>query len=113
MMRRARAIAVDDGGITVVGTTSGTYERPLPGGSDVFIQRYDVAGEVLWTREFGTQGQDWAKDVAADARGLTVLWASDGSFEGTGRSNSKDLFLRRYDRAGAVLWTISYVTAER
>jgi hypothetical protein len=107
----ASAIAVDDGGITVVGTTSGTYETPLPGGSDGFIQRYDLAGEVLWTRQFGTRGQDWAKDVAADAGGLTVLWASDGSFEGTGRDNAKNLFLRRYDRSGTVLWTTSYVTA--
>ena len=104
----ARAIAVDDGGITVVGTTSGTYERPLPGGSDGFIQRYDVAGEVLWTREFGTPGQDWAKDVAADASGLTVLWVSDGSFES--RDNARDLYLRRYDRSGTELWTTSYVT---
>ena len=72
----ASAIAVDDGGITVVGTTSGTYEQPLPGGSDGLFQRYDLAGEVLWTREFGTPGQDWAKDVAADASGLTVLWTS-------------------------------------
>ena len=106
----ASAIAVDDDGITVVGTTSGTYERPLPSGSDVVLRRYDFAGEVLWTRDFGTQGQDWAKDVAADANGLTVLWASDGSFEGTGRDNAKNLFLRRYDRAGTVLWTTSYVT---
>ena len=85
----AGAIAVDDGGITVVGTTSGTYEQPLPGGSDGFLQRYDVAGEVLWTRDFGTPGQDWAKDVAADASGLTVLWASDGSFEGTGQTTPR------------------------
>jgi hypothetical protein len=104
----ASAIAVDDGGITVVGTTSGTYEQPLPGGSDGFIQRYDLAGEVLWTREFGTPGQDWAKDVAADASGLTVLWVSDGSFES--RDNARDLFLRRYDRSGTELWTTSYVT---
>lgn len=107
----ASAIAVDDGGITVVGTTSGTYERPLPGGSDVVLQRYDFAGEGLWTRDFGTQGQDWARDVTADANGITVLWASDGSFEGSSRDNAKNLFVRRYDRAGTVLWTTSYVSA--
>lgn len=104
----AHAIAVDDGGITVVGTTSGTDEQPLPGGSYGYIRRYDFAGEVLWTREFGTPGQDWAKDVAADASGFTVLWASDGSFES--RDNTRDLFLRRYDREGTILWTTSYVT---
>ncbi len=99
----ASAIAVDDGGISVVGTASGTCETPLPGGSDGFIQRYDVAGEVLWTRQFGTPGPDWAKDVAADASGLTLLWVSDGSFES--RDNAWDLFLRRYDPDGNVLWT--------
>lgn len=104
----ARAIAVDEGGITVVGTTSGRLEGTLQGSSDVFVRRYDFAGEVLWTRQLGTPGEDRAKDVAADANGLTVLWASDGSFES--RDNAKDLFLRRYDRAGTILWTTSYVT---
>lgn len=104
----AGAVAVDDGGITVVGTTSGTYDHPLPGGSDGFIQRYDFAGEVLWTREFGTPGQDWAKDVAADAGGVTVLWVSDRVFQS--RDNARDLFLRRYDQSGTELWTTSYDT---
>ena len=107
----ASAIAVDDGGITVVGTTSGRLEGKLQGSNDVFLRRYDFAGEVLWTRQFGTPGQNWAKDAAADANGLTVLWASDGSFVGTRRDNAKNLFLRRYDRAGTVLWTTPYVTA--
>lgn len=104
----ADAIAVDDGGITVAGTSGGRLEGKLQGSTDVFLRRYDFAGEVLWTRQFGTPGQDWAKDVTADANGITVLWASDRSSES--RDNAKDLFLRRYDREGTILWTVSYVT---
>ena len=100
----AGGIAADSGGVTIVGTTQGNLARTLRGFSDAFIRRYDRSGRVLWTRQFGTDGQDWAIDVAADAGGITVLGATDGSFTGD-PAGSKDLFVRRYDRSGKVLWT--------
>ena len=92
------------------GRPAARWKGRCRGSNDVFIRRYDFAGGVLWTRQFGTAGQDWATDVAADANGLTVLGATDGSFSGTGRNDANDLFVRRYDRAGTVLWTTPYVT---
>ena len=73
----------------------------MKGGSDAFIRRYDRAGKVLWTRQFGTGAQDMGQDVAADGGGLTVLGSTDGSFSGSGGTlGVDDLFVRRYDRDG-------------
>jgi len=110
----AGGIAVDGGGITIVGTTQGNLARTVRGASDAFIRRYDRAGRVLWTRQFGTGGQDWAIDVAADAYGITVLGATDGSFTGgtAGPAGIKDIFVRRYDRSGKVLWTRQFGTSK-
>jgi hypothetical protein len=108
----AGGIAADKQGITVVGTTSGNLTRTVRGYTDAFIRRYDRAGRVLWTRQFGTAGQDHAIGVAADAGGLTVVGVTDGSFSGgAGTPGVKDVFLRRYDRAGHVLWTRQFGTA--
>src|SRR3990172_7232000 len=109
----AGGIAADSGGVTIVGTTGGNIARTVRGPSDAFIRRYDRAGRVLWTRQFGTDGQDWAIDVAADRAGITVLGATDGSFTGSaGVPGIKDLFVRRYDRSGNVLWTRQFGTTE-
>ena len=84
------------------------------GGSDAFIRRYDRAGKVLWTRQFGTGAQDLGHDVAADAGGLTVLGSTDGSFSGSGGTlGIDDLFVRRYGRDGHVKWTRQFGTVGR
>lgn len=108
----AGAIAADGGGLTVVGTTSGSLAGTLRGYSDAFVRRYDRAGRVLWTRQFGTTGQDSAEDVTADANGLTVVGATDGSFSGAGGTPGvRNVFMRRYTRTGSVLWTRQFGTS--
>ena len=106
-------IAQDSGGFTVVGTTGGSLARQLQGANDGFIRRYDRSGKVLWTRQFGTGGQDMAVDVAADGAGLTVVGVTDGSFTGgTTTPGTDDLFVRRYDRNGNHLWTRQFGTTK-
>jgi hypothetical protein len=108
----AGGIAADRVGVTVVGTTNGHLTRDVDGPSDAFIRRYDREGHVRWTRQFGTDAQDSAIDVAADGAGITVLGATDGSFTGGGGTPGiKDLFVRRYDRDGNVLWTRQFGTS--
>jgi len=108
----AGGIASDAEGITVVGTTNGTLKGELDGFSDGFIRRYDRDGHILWTRQFGTAGQDWAVDVAADGSGITVLGQTDGTFGSPEIRTNLDLYVRRYDRDGTHLWTRQFGTEE-
>jgi hypothetical protein len=109
----AGGIAADGSGLTIVGTTGGNLTHKVKGGSDAFVRRYDRAGKVLWTRQFGTGAQDMGQDVAADGGGLTVLGSTDGEFGGSGGTlGVDDLFVRRYDRDGHKLWTRQFGTSK-
>ena len=48
-------VAVGASGVYVAGTTTGTLPgQASAGGIDAFVRGYDVAGNVLWTRQLGT-----------------------------------------------------------
>jgi hypothetical protein len=103
------ARAVDaDGNVYVAGQVSGilpgqTSSDIVPDGADAFVRKYDAAGNVIWTRQFGTGGADAATSLAVDASGIYVA----GSITGTlpGQTGSDDAFVRKYDAAGNVIWT--------
>jgi hypothetical protein len=109
----AGGIAQDATGFTVVGTTGGPLVHAVGGANDGFVRRYNRSGTILWTRQFGTSGQDMAVDVAADGGGLTVVGVTDGSFTGGPTTpGTDDLFVRRYDWAGNVKWTRQFGTTK-
>src|SRR5437773_2050282 len=63
----AQAVAVDSSGVYVAG-----YMRfPQDPGftDDAFLWKYDLDGNVLWNRTFGTPEIDYANAVAVDASG--------------------------------------------
>lgn len=124
------AVAVDAAGNSVVagyftGTaTFGTNTLVSAGQTDLFLARYNAAGQVLWARRAGGPGFDAAKGVAVDAGGNIYV---TGGFEGiadfgtnsltnTTESSYPDLFLARYDAAGNAVWVrgagVAFVTDE-
>src|SRR2546428_80762 len=53
---QAYAIAVDASGAYVAGYAAGALpEQTSTGGFDAFVRKYDVNGNEVWTRQFGTQ----------------------------------------------------------
>src|SRR5437773_1736936 len=69
---------------------AGRFCRPIPG----------AARTELWTRQFGTAGDDSVGAIAVDAAGVYVV-----TRELTGA------FVRKYDAAGNELWTRQFGTA--
>ena len=63
-----------------------------------------VAISPDWTRHLGTKAEEAAGGIAADGSGLTVVGTTGGNLKHPVRGGS-DAFIRRYDRAGKVLWT--------
>ncbi len=85
--------AVDATGVYVGGRTYGTLTDQLSAGAaDAFLRKYDVNGNEVWTRQFGTPSDDTVSGIALDGSGVYVV----GSF-GDG--------LRRYDLDGNVVWS--------
>jgi uncharacterized protein (TIGR03437 family) len=67
------SLAQDATGVYVAGWT----ERALPGqckagNNDIFVRRYDLAGNEQWTRQFGTAYFDFAGSVALDSTGVYI-----------------------------------------
>ena len=51
------SVAVDaDGNAFISGETEGSLGGPNAGGGDVFLAKYDSAGNLLWTDQLGTSG---------------------------------------------------------
>jgi hypothetical protein len=98
----AFAISIFGSGIYVAGHTS----EPLPGqtalgGTDAFLRRYDNSGNVVWTRQFGTAGDDFAEAVYADSSGVYIAGMENGTFPFYLFRG----FVSKYDLDGFLLWT--------
>lgn len=106
-------IAVDDqGNVVIVGISNGSLAGAALGSYDAFVRKLDANGDVVWTRQFGTERADHAVAVALDGDGgIFVVGRTAGALAGP--SNGEvDAFVRKYDRSGGVAWTRQFGTAD-
>ncbi|MBK8412670.1 MAG: hypothetical protein IPL19_32425 [Sandaracinaceae bacterium] len=108
----ATAISVDSvGAVVVAGYTTGAVEGASAGGLDAYVRKYDADGALLWTRQFGTVAAELAYSVAIDGQdNIIVTGYTEGGLEGASLGG-RDAYVRKYDSAGAVLWTRQFGTA--
>ena len=94
---RAHGISVDASGIYVVGRTGGTLPgQTSAGGSDVFVRKYDVNGNEIWTRQFGTSIFDSPRGISVDASGIYAAGRTDGTLPGqTSAGGHHDAFVAK------------------
>ncbi len=76
---QASAVTTDaSGNIYVTGSTKGAMSGAQNGASDGYIRAMDNTGKTLFTRQFGTSADEFAKAIAIDANG-DLLVASEQS----------------------------------
>ena len=107
-------VAVDgSGSVYVSGYTDASFEGYTnPGGRDAFVRKYDPDGNVVWTRQFGSnsaaggQPNDKALDIALDSSGnVYVSGNTTGVFDGESSGGGNDGFVRKMDPNGEHAWT--------
>jgi hypothetical protein len=113
----ALAVTVDgDGNVIVAGYVSDAFEGQVSAGeNDAYIRKYDRGGQVLWTRQFGTTGDDVANSVRADAAGNVVAAGYvEGALPGQTSAVDRDAFVVMYDANGSEtpVWTRQFGSAE-
>lgn len=112
----ARGIGVDAAGnVYVAGDTNGTFPgQTSAGGVDGWVRKYDANGTVLWTRQFGTSGNDlvgaFSGGIAVAPDGIYIGGFTNGAFPGAINAGGFDAFLRKYGADGTVLWTRQFGT---
>src|SRR5262249_41747630 len=88
----------------IVGITKGSLDGTNAGGYDVFLAKYDPAGNHLWTKQLGSSADDFAKGVSTDRLGNAyIAGAKAGNLGGT-NAGGVDAFLAKYDAHGNRLW---------
>jgi len=102
----AGPVAIDESGVYLAGWTDGMLSgQASVGGYDVFVRKYDREGNVVWTTQFGSTGDDFADGIAASRGAVFVVGFVNGALPGQTAGGSWDAFIRRYDPDGDVVWT--------
>jgi hypothetical protein len=106
--RMRRLLPLRDGGVLAVGssfTVRDSHTDPFTqglGGSDLYLTRLSGTGRILWSRKYGTTGDD---------RGIAAAEAADGSLVVAGmtdgESGSSPFFMRLTEH-GEKIWTMPY-----
>ena len=105
-------VAVDSAGVTVVGVAGGVMPgQSSSGDDDIFLRRYDINGTEIWTSQFGTSGSDGALGATAGSSGIYVGGWVARALSGQTASGSDDIFVRKYDSSGTVVWTRQFGTS--
>jgi uncharacterized protein (TIGR03437 family) len=105
------AVAVSGDAVYVCGDTFGPFEGfANAGNKDVFVRKYDLSGNLQWTRQFGTAANESGLGLGADASGVYVVGETEGGISGS-NAGSADAFVRKYDPAGNELWTRQFGTS--
>ena len=107
----ARGVAVDSSGVYVVGRTNGELAAPAVGGLDVFLRKFDANGNVIWTRQFGSNTTDQGNAVAVNSTGVYVAGDTTGAFPGQTKVGGLwDEFAAKYDLNGNQQWVRQFGT---
>ena len=76
------------------------------GRNDAFVGALDIDGNSQWIRQFGTDNDDSARDIAADSIGNAYVTGYLDSVYFTGDNEGKDIFLAKYDSSGSQLFRV-------
>ncbi len=99
----AAAIGMDDSNnVYIAGSTDWTMvpNRKLEG--DCFLQKWNMNGELIWTRQFGTDNWDGINGLAVmDNSGVIVSGCTDNP--------QCKSFCRKYNQDGSLLWSRNFI----
>ncbi|MDQ0643485.1 alpha/beta hydrolase-fold protein [Microbacterium murale] len=112
---RIYGIAPDGtGGAYLSGYTSGSLDGfDSAGDKDVILARVSSDGEVLWSTQFGSNGEDKGFAVAlADDGGVFVGGTSGGALPGSTSAGGYDGWVAAFDADGSQRWMSQFGTEE-
>jgi len=101
-------VSVDsEGNIYIAGFTYGGFDgQTNAGGNDIFLTKYNSAGTRQWSKIWGSVGDDTGQKVSVDSNGnIYVAGFTYGGFDGQTNAGFCDIFLTKYNSAGAKQWS--------
>ncbi len=97
------------GGIYITGNAGASIDgQPYSGVNDLFLMKYDLNGNWIWTRQLGTAGSEWANAVAVvknQSGDVYVVGRTSGALDGNTSAGQTDAFIVKYSSNGNKLWS--------
>lgn len=92
------------GNVYVSGWTAGDIAGKNAGMNDGFITKYDSTGNVVWSKQFGSVGDENITWSAIDHSGNIYITGSTTSDLGGKNAGKEDVFLAKYNSEGKLEW---------
>ncbi|MFT7076895.1 MAG: hypothetical protein ACJA0P_002913, partial [Planctomycetota bacterium] len=92
------------GGVYVTGFTGGDLGAPNAGEFDVWLARYDAAGNQVWISQFGSPLDDRAFAAAPDGSGGVYIAGTTPGDLGGGSPGGHTVWIARHDSGGNQTW---------
>ena len=111
----AEAVAEGPNGkLYLVGYADGRIgDADYAGGIDIFVAEVNPAGNLGWIRQYGSAGDDYAKDVVVTPDGsLFVVGYTDGDFGDGSPMGGYDGFVLRLGAGGDVSFSVRFATEQ-
>lgn len=112
----AWGMTVDDNGNTyTTGYSRGNLFDANVGGYDLFVVKYDGAGNRVWSVQLGSSADDFGHNIALDGLGsVYVAGTTKGDLDGAGENvhaGGRDSFVAKFTEDGTLLWIKQWGTA--
>lgn len=98
-------------------TTAGAYQISFGGGpNDIFIQKYNSSGILLWSTYFGGNSDDMGTQIATDSSGNVYITGgtyslnfpvTPGAFQAVS-GGGMDAFVAKFNTNGMLMWSTYY-----
>ncbi|MBX3043790.1 MAG: SBBP repeat-containing protein [Ignavibacteriae bacterium] len=112
-----RAISTDDFENTIIaGSFAGNiyidtviFNSTTVPNNDIYISKFSPTGTLIWAKQFGGTGDDYARGIDADANGniyVSGVFSNSVNFDGItlAANGSSDIFLMKLDSNGNIIW---------
>ena len=98
------------GNIYIAGKTTGIMSGSNRGKNDGFLTKIDSLGNTLWTKQFGTEGEEDILWSAIDNAGSVYITGSTTGILSDKKFGKEDIFLIKYNSEGESEWVKQFGT---
>ncbi|MCP4131060.1 MAG: hypothetical protein GY754_08780 [bacterium] len=90
----------------IAGYTSGDLDGNINAGlNDIFLVKYSISGEKIWTRQYGSIQNDECYAVAVDSNdNIYLTGVTGGDLDGNSNQGDLDIFVMKYNPSGDLQW---------
>jgi len=108
----AFGVSLDGSYLYVTGFTEGGLAGSNAGGKDIFVRKYDINGNYIWTQQIGTPGDDIARGISVHNGGIYLAGETSGTLPSQTQLGDIDAFTLKYDPTGNHQWTHQFGSSQ-